>query len=66
MLSCDFQGVSNDQIQCQGVSKCLLVSFQLFSRRVDFVLRRSTEYIADRPGGEPLLPPGMKEFLYED
>jgi len=24
------------------------------------------KYIADRPGGEPLLPPGMKELLYED
>ncbi|KAG9310153.1 hypothetical protein JVU11DRAFT_9773 [Chiua virens] len=24
------------------------------------------KYIADRPGGEPLLPPGMKQLLYED
>ncbi|KAH0831347.1 hypothetical protein J3R83DRAFT_14008 [Lanmaoa asiatica] len=24
------------------------------------------KYIADRPGGEPLLPSGMKELLYED
>jgi len=24
------------------------------------------KYIADKPGGEPLLPPGMKQLLYED
>ncbi|KAG8216224.1 SAM-dependent RNA methyltransferase, partial [Butyriboletus roseoflavus] len=24
------------------------------------------KYIADRPGGEPLLPPGMKALLYDD
>lgn len=41
--------------------------FHLFeTNREWFVLRRNTEYIADRPGGKPLLPPGMKEILYED
>ncbi|KAF8452742.1 SAM-dependent RNA methyltransferase [Boletus edulis BED1] len=37
---------------------------------IKFNARESVEmpfkYIADRPGGEPLLPPGMKELLYED
>jgi len=37
---------------------------------IKFNARESVEmpfkYIADRPAGEPLLPPGMKELLYED
>jgi ribosome biogenesis SPOUT family RNA methylase Rps3 len=30
------------------------------------LLTLSSEYIADHPGGKPLLPPGMRELLHED